>query len=57
MTWNCPSAESEEEQEDNCSLPLLFVADGATNEDFFSFINESELTTEQVEKILEVVLV
>lgn len=54
----CPSSDDsgqetsqEENSQDDCSLPFLFVADGAANEEFLSYINESELTKDQIERI------
>ena len=46
----CPVSE-ESDQESDCSLPSLYLADGAAHEDFLTFINNSELTESQKERI------
>ena len=46
----CPVSEESDEESD-CSLPSLYLADGAANEDFLTYINNSELTDSQKKRI------
>jgi hypothetical protein len=46
----CPITEDSEQDED-CTLPSLYLADGSANEDFLTFINESNYTDAQISRI------